>query len=71
VVCLGRTIETILSVAIANDSVLSVSAIVLGVRVLGVEEVEGLADKCSGEEIAGSLNALRFFYSFLSYRNSK
>lgn len=44
---------------------------VLGVGVFGVEVVEGVADECSGEGIAGSLDALRFFCSFSGCRGSE
>lgn len=42
---------------------LAVDCVSLGV--FGVADDEGVADECLGEEIAGSLDALRFFCSFL------
>jgi hypothetical protein len=62
-VCLGLTIEIIVP-----DAILAVNCVLLGVS--SVANNKGVADECLGEEIAGSLNALRVFYSFLS-RGSK
>ena len=70
--CLGRTIETTLLDAIANNNVLSALEIVLRVSVFSVEVVEEVVDKCLGKEITRSLNALRFFFCFFySCRSSK